>query len=138
MSMKQIPGPILLVPLLFAVPGAASAQEVLEGQWRHPKGSIVVRLAECGRGYCGTVVRASEKAKAGARKGGTTNLVGTRILTNLRPAGKGTFKGQAFEPKRNIRAPATVRLVGPDAIEVKGCAIAGVLLCKEQRWTRVG
>ena len=138
MSMKQIPGPILLVPLLFAVPGAACAQEVLEGQWRNPKGSIVVRLAECGRGYCGTVVRASEKAKAGARKGGTANLVGTRILTNLRPAGKGTFKGQAFEPKRNIRAPATVRLVGPDAIEVKGCAIAGVLLCKEQRWTRVG
>ena len=135
--MKQLFGKVLIAGAAFAVPAAASAQEALEGQWRNPKGSLVVRLSQCGNAYCGTVVRASEKAKEGARKGGTGNLVGTRILTNLRPAGKGTFKGQAFEPKRNIRAPAVIRLVGPDAISVKGCAIAGMLLCKEQRWTRV-
>ena len=135
--MKQLFGKALIAGAAFAVPAAASAQEALEGQWRNPKGSLVVRLSQCGNAYCGTVVRASEKAKEGARKGGTGNLVGTRILSNLRPAGKGTFKGQAFEPKRNIRAPAVIRLVGPDAISVKGCAIAGMLLCKEQRWTRV-
>ena len=135
--MKQLFGKALIAGAAFAVPAVASAQEALEGQWRNPKGSLVVRLSQCGNAYCGTVVRASEKAKEGARKGGTGNLVGTRILTNLRPAGKGTFKGQAFEPKRNIRAPAVIRLVGPDAISVKGCAIAGMLLCKEQRWTRV-
>ena len=135
--MKQLFGPALIASAAFAMPAAASAQEALEGQWRSPKGSLVVRLSQCGNAYCGTVVRASEKAKDGARKGGTNNLVGTRILTNLRPAGKGMFKGQAFEPKRNIRAPAVIRLVGPDAISVKGCAIAGMLLCKEQRWTRV-
>ena len=60
-----------------------------------------------------------------------------RILSGLRPAGGGTFKGQVFDPKRNIRAPATVRLLGPDALEVRGCAVAGMLLCKEQVWTRV-
>ena len=137
MSMKRIFGKAMLVLLACSLPVAANAQEALEGQWRNPKGSIVVRVAQCGSAYCGTVVRASAKAKAGARKGGVSNLVGTRILSNLRPAGKGTFKGQAFEPKRNIRAPATVRVVGPNAIEVRGCAIAGMLLCKEQRWTRV-
>ena len=135
--MKQLFGKALLAGAVLAVPTAASAQEVLEGQWRNPKGSLVVRLSQCGNAYCGTVVRASERAKDGARKGGTTKLVGTRILTELRPAGKGTFKAQAFEPKRNIHAPATIRMVGPDAISVKGCAIAGMLLCKEQRWTRV-
>jgi len=41
-----------------------------------------------------------------------------------------------FDPKRNIRAPATIRLEGDNAITVRGCAIAGMLLCKEQRWTR--
>jgi uncharacterized protein (DUF2147 family) len=122
---------------VVAASAPASAQEALEGQWRNPKGSIVVRVAPCGDGYCGTVVRASNKAKAGARKGGTPNLIGTRILTNLRPAGKNSYRGQAFEPKRKIHAPATVRVVGPNAIEVKGCAIGGMLLCKEQRWTRV-
>jgi uncharacterized protein (DUF2147 family) len=86
---------------------------------------------------CGVVVDATEHAKETARKGGTPNLIGTRILSGLRPAGDGSFKGQVFDPKRNIRAPATVRLLGPDALEVRGCALAGMFLCKEQRWTRV-
>ncbi|CAA9508968.1 MAG: hypothetical protein AVDCRST_MAG44-1256 [uncultured Sphingomonas sp.] len=128
---------LALSAVAAAAPANASPPAALEGQWRNPKGNVVVRVAPCGGGYCGTVVRASEKAKAGARKGGTPNLIGTRILTNLRPAGKNTYRGQAFEPKRKIRAPATVRMVGPNAIEVKGCAIGGMLLCKEQRWTRV-
>ena len=83
------------------------------------------------------MVDASDKAKAGARKGGTQRLIGTQILTDLKPAGNGTYKGRAFEPKRNIRAPATVRVVGPDVITVKGCLISGII-CKSQRWTRVG
>lgn len=137
MNMKRNLVKIALVTLAAAVPVTASAQASIEGQWKNKKGSVVVRVAPCGNALCGTVVEASEKAKAGARKGGTPNLIGTRILSNMRQTGNGTFKGQAFEPKRNIRAPATIRILGPDAIEVKGCAIAGMLLCKEQRWTRV-
>ena len=126
-----------LAALAVAVPLTAANSAAIEGQWKNKKGSVVVRVHPCGNAYCGTVVNASAKAKAGARKGGTPNLVGTRILSGLRPAGDNIFKGQAFEPKRNIRAPATLRLIGPDTIEVKGCAIAGLLLCKEQHWTRV-
>lgn len=116
---------------------AASAQGVLSGQWKNPKGSVVVRLGPCGNAICGIVVDASEHAKDTARKGGTPNLIGTRILSGLRPAGDGSFKGSAFDPKRNIHAPATLRLIGRDALEVQGCAFLG-LVCKEQRWTRTG
>jgi len=137
MNMKRILANIALVALASAVPVMASAQASIEGRWRNSKGNVVVRVAPCGKALCATVVDASEKARAGARKGGTRNLIGTRILTNVRQSGEVTYKGQAFEPKRNIRAPATIRVLGPDAIEVKGCAIAGMLLCKEQRWTRV-
>jgi uncharacterized protein (DUF2147 family) len=137
MNMKQILARAALVLLAAGVPAAAASQGALEGQWKNPKGSVVVRLGPCGESLCGVVVNASEKAKASARKGGTPNLVGTRILSGLRQTGSGTFKGQVFDPKRNIRAPATVRMLGPDALEVRGCAIAGMLLCKEQRWTRV-
>ena len=136
-AMKQtfVKTGIALLALCASV--AASAQAVLDGQWKNPKGSVVVRLAPCGNAVCGIVVHASEHARETARKGGTPNLVGTKILSNLRPAGDGSFKGQAFDPKRNIHAPATVRLVGSDTLQVRGCAIAGLFVCKEQIWTRV-
>ena len=135
--MKQILAKAGILMLAFSVPAAASAQTALDGQWKNQKGSVIVRLAPCGNAFCGIVVHASDHAKETARKGGTPNLIGTRILSDLRPAGDGTFKGQGFDPKRNIRAPATVRLDGPDTLHVRGCAIAGMILCKEQIWTRV-
>jgi uncharacterized protein (DUF2147 family) len=134
--MKQILAKLAFVALAAAVPVTASAQAALEGHWKNPKGSVVVRVASCGDAYCGVVVEASDKAKATARKGGTPNLIGTRILSSMRPVGDGIFKGQAFDPKRNIRAPATVRLLGPSTLVVKGCVLSGII-CKEQRWTRV-
>jgi uncharacterized protein (DUF2147 family) len=132
---------ILIKTALFAfaaaLPFTAQAQAALEGQWRNAKDSVTVKVVPCGGAWCANVVDATAKAKAGARRGGTPNLIGTRILTGLRPAGDGTYKGLAFDPKRNIRVPATVRVLGPNAITVRGCAIAGMFICKEQRWTRV-
>ena len=132
--MKRIHANVALLLLAAGVP--ASAQAALEGHWTNPKHSVVVKVAPCGGGYCGTVIQASTKAKATARKGGTPNLVGTQILSGLRPDGKGTYKGQAFDPKRNIRAPATIRLLNPSTLMVKGCVLRGII-CKEQRWTRI-
>lgn len=124
-----------MVMLAAALPAAGAAQGLLAGEWKNPKGSVIVRLGPCGDAICGVVVKASDHAKDTARQGGTPNLIGTRILSALRPSRDGTFKGQAFDPKRNIHAPATVRLIGRDALEVQGCAMLG-LICKEQRWTR--
>ena len=135
-TMQRILAKSVLALLAAAMPFTASAEPALTGQWKNPKGSVVVRLTPCGAAICGVVVHASEHAKDTARKVGTPNLIGTRILSGLRPTGDGSFRGQAFDPKRNIRAPATVRLLGPDALSVEGCALLG-LVCKEQRWTRV-
>lgn len=136
MSMKRILSIVAISALLYA-PAAANARAPLEGQWKNPKGSVIVRVARCGADYCGTVVEASAKAKATAKKGGTPNLVGTRILSDVKPSGKGVWRGRAFDPKRNIRAPATIRLIGPSTLSIKGCLVSG-FICKEQRWTRVG
>lgn len=135
--MKRILAASAVVLLAATVPVTASAKAAIEGRWKNAKGSVVVKVAPCGDAYCGVVVDASPKAKASARQGGTPALVGTRILSGVRPAGAGTFRGHAFDPKRNIRAPATIRLLGPGTLSVKGCVISG-LVCKEQRWTRVG
>src|SRR5436190_6003831 len=123
--MRAILTKAAFVLLAIAVPVTASAKAAIEGRWRNPKGSVIVHVAPCGSALCGTVVDASDKAKASARRGGTPNLVGTRILSAVRPAGDGTYKGLAFDPKRNIHAPATIRLVGPNALEVRGCAVLG-------------
>ena len=131
--MKQELTKIALILAVSATPALASAQGALAGHWRNPKGSVTVRVAPCGDGYCGIVVQASAKAKETAARGGTPHLVGTQILSAMRPDGNGLFKGQVFDPKRNIHAPATIRLDG-DTLVVKGCVLS--FICKEQRWTR--
>ena len=109
---------------------APAAAQALEGKWANAKRSVIVQVAKCGDAYCGTVSWASAKNRErGAEPG-------TRVLSDLRRAGDGTFKGKAYEPKRNIRGSATVRQIGPDTMVVKGCAVFGVF-CSEQRWTRI-
>ena len=115
---------------LLATSAAANAAAPIEGKWANPKHSVVVRVAPCGGGYCGTVIWASEKN----REHGATP--GTRVLSDLQPVGDGTYKGSAYEPKRGIRGSAAVRQEGSNVMIVKGCAVLG-LVCKEQRWTRV-
>lgn len=119
-----------LVLFAIAAPVTASAQATIEGRWANPHRSVIVNVAPCGSAYCGTVSWATERNRA---KGTTP---GTRVLSDLRPAGDGTYRGSAFEPKRQVHGSATVRQLGPDVMIVKGCAVLG-LICTEQRWTRV-
>ncbi len=115
--------------LAVTVPVTAKAQ-ALEGRWKNPKGSVIVNVTRCGDAYCGTVSWASARNR---EKGVEP---GKRVLSDLRPQGKGVYKGRAFEPKRDISGSATVRQIGPDVMIVKGCAVVG-LFCKEQRWQRI-
>jgi uncharacterized protein (DUF2147 family) len=129
--MKQLLNKGALVLLACAMPVSASAQAPLEGRWANPRHTVVVNVARCGSAYCGIVSWATAKNRAR----GTTP--GTRVLSDLRPAGDGMYKGSAYEPKRNMHGSATVRQEGPDVMVVTGCALLG-LICREQRWTRVG
>lgn len=127
--MKRILLSIALAAVTLGASAPANAQ-ALEGKWANAKRSVIVHVAKCGEAYCGTVSWASAKNR---QKGAEP---GTRVLSDLRPAGGGIYKGKAFEPKRNIHGSATVRQLGPDTMVVKGCAVIG-LFCSEQRWTRV-
>ncbi len=118
---------------LFAAPASAQA---IEGQWTNYKRNVVVQVERCGPAYCGRVIEASAKAQEKARKGGTPKLVGTQILTGLKPIGDGRYRGKAFVPKRNIHATATVRQLSANVMQVSGCVLGG-LLCDNEKWTRV-
>lgn len=129
-KMKRILATTALILLAAAVPVTASAKAAIEGRWANPRHSVVVNVARCGQGYCGTVVQASVHN----REKGVT--LGTRVLSDLKPLGDGLYRGRAFDPKHNISGSAVVRQEGPNVMIVRGCAVIG-LVCKEQRWTRV-
>jgi uncharacterized protein (DUF2147 family) len=119
---------------LAATPAAAQAN--IEGHWTNPKHTTLVHVTRCdGNAYCAIVLKASAKAQANARKGGTEHFIGTEIL-HVSRAGDGLYKGKAFDPESNMHIPATVRFVDAGTIEIQGCALFG-MICKTQRWTKV-
>ena len=128
--MKQILTKAGLLLLVATLPVSAAAQAALEGKWANPKRSVIVNVAPCGSAFCGTVSWASQNNRDKGVK------PGTRVLSDLRPLGDGTYRGRALEPKRNLTGSALVHQEGPNVMVVKGCAFIG-LVCKEQRWTRV-
>jgi uncharacterized protein (DUF2147 family) len=133
---RRVTVPIFLASLSLSASVGAAGSTTIEGRWTNPKRSVILSIDKCGTELCGTVTWASPKAIATARKGGTLNLVGTRLVSGLRADGRGGFQGRALEPKRGLTGKATIRLVSKGALEVRGCALSG-LVCREQLWARV-
>ena len=128
--------PLWLFATAFIAAPATGQPNSFEGHWTNPKHSTVVRVSRCdGDYYCAIVLKASAKAQANARKGGTMHFIGTEIL-RVRAARDGVFKGSAFDPESNMHVSATVKVLGPGEMEIKGCALLG-LVCEAQRWTKV-
>ena len=125
----------MLLGLVIAAALQASAPASIEGTWRSPGGNSVITIAPCGDALCGTVAWASEKAKKDSAKT-TSQLVGTQILTGLKPDKRGRWQGKLFIPDRNMRVTAKIERSGSDQLKVSGCAV-GKSLCKSALWTRV-
>ena len=107
-----------------------------QGQWRNPSGTVIVAIAPCGsNALCGVVQWASDSATADAGRGGTEQLVGTEVLSQLTPRSPGQWRGRLFVPDLNKRPKAEIRLVGPDQLKVTVCGAVG-LVCKSQVWVR--
>lgn len=124
--------PLLSLLVLLLTP----APDGLAGVWSNPKNTVHVRYEPCGDGaICGTVVWASDKAIADARRGGTPNLIGTRIFRNLYRAGPNRWKGKVFVPDINRTFSGSVTVEG-DTMIGRGCLLLGVG-CKSQTWHRV-
>lgn len=127
-----------MMPLtLLAAMLAQASPALIEGQWANPSASVVMRIAPCGDMLCGTVVSATDKAKADARKGGTEDLIGAQLLTGLQEKQPGRWSGRLFIPDINKRSRAKLELTTPDSLKVSGCLV-GKMLCRSQTWTRAG
>jgi uncharacterized protein (DUF2147 family) len=119
----------------LAIPAPAMAASPIEGLWTNPKKSVVVRIAPCGRNWCGEVVKANAREEAKAAKYGMDDLEGEQMLTALRPTGSGKWKGQVYVPKLGRKVGSTVTMASRNQMKVSGCF--AMVLCKTQVWTRV-
>jgi uncharacterized protein (DUF2147 family) len=129
---------ITLFAVLTALFGmaSASAQAADMGVWTGPKDNVRVAIRSCGSSTCGTVVYASPKAEADARKSGLTTLVGQQLLRNFEPDGKGNMRGKVFVPTLKVTLSGTAEFIDARTMRAKGCVL-GKVLCKSQIWTRV-
>lgn len=119
---------------VLAAPAAGNVKSNLEGRWKNGRMEIVIR--PCGGTLCGTVIKASEKQRARAERGSGTNLIGARVIDNIQPAGAGIYKADVYVADRDMNARGTIRQVGPNRLEVRGCVLA--IICKTTHWDRIG
>ena len=127
---------LTLAALSLAVPAAAAPPAPKwAGVWRNASNSVHLRTAPCGRAMCGTVIWASEKAKADvAARGGT--LIGTQLFRDFRDTGGGVWSGQVYVPDIDQVFSGTITPRGPNTLVGEGC-LFGSFGCKQQVWTRV-
>lgn len=125
------------VPLATASAGDAAPAGLIASEWHNPSNSVHVRIDRCGATQlCGTVTWASAKAQADARRGGTQNLIGTRLFQGMEPAGAGKWRGKVFVPDIRRTFSGTVAFNGTDKMVGKGCVLFGAI-CKSQTWSRI-
>jgi uncharacterized protein (DUF2147 family) len=124
--------------LLLSAASVAAAPPVsgLGGTWRNKADSVRIRIARCGAGMCGTVIQASEKAKADAAAGGTEQLVGTRLFEDMERDQDGLWYGQVYVPDIAQSFEGTIEQTDRDTLVGTGCLFAGIG-CKTQTWRRV-
>jgi uncharacterized protein (DUF2147 family) len=114
---------------------AGSVPADMTGTWVNPRGTVSVRTGRCGDRLCGWIVWLSRAAAADARDGGVGNPLGTEVLRDYRSDGDGHWRGIVFVPDMGRSFSSRLELVGPGALKISGCLVAG-LICRSQTWRR--
>lgn len=132
--------PSLLLALSLSLAGTAAAARTpaspIFGVWANPARSVRVEIKACGDSVCGVVVWASPEAQRVAAEAGTDPLVGVQLMSDYHAVGPREWEGTMFVPDLKGQYSSQMELVGPDTVEISGCAL-GRMLCKTQTWTKV-
>jgi uncharacterized protein (DUF2147 family) len=114
----------LLALAFWATP--AGAQQAT-GLWLRENGASHVRIAPCGDALCGFVAWVKDPERA--------SEIGLKVFYDMKPAGDGTWEGQAFNPEDQKTYTGKMVLEG-DGLKTSGCVFGG-LICKSVNWTRL-
>src|SRR3982751_4571779 len=103
--------------IVATTPASSTAKSSLEGRWKN--GKMEIQIAPCGRTLCGTVVKASEKQQDKAERGSGTELIGARLITNIRASGPRTYKANVYLADRDMSASGTIHQVNANRLNVR-------------------
>jgi uncharacterized protein (DUF2147 family) len=110
---------------------AASAPPAIAGDvtgiWMRDDGSAKLRFSACGGDtVCGSL--------AWKRESGGPARIGQRLFSDMKPNGKDSWAGTAFNPEDGKRYAAKLTVSG-DRLVTAGCVLGG-LICQSFGWTR--
>ncbi len=123
--------PAFIAPALAADP---------TGDWRVADGVANIRVAECNGAMWGAV--SWEKVPGGRDKNNpdvskqSRPTLGMPILIDMKKKpGVDQWEGQVYNAKDGQFYSSTIRPIGSDQLEIKGCVLG--FLCGGETWTRV-
>lgn len=133
----------LAVLAFLATTGFALADDP-SGTWRLDNGKITVKVRQCGGEVCANIVALKEPTyKDGTAKIDKYNknaalrkrpLMGLAVLSNMKPAGDNTWKGNIYNADDGRTYSATMTMNG-NTMKLQGC-VAGIF-CKTNVFKKV-
>ena len=115
---------VVLAILTAAAPAMAGD---VTGLWMRDDGSAKIRFSACGRGaVCGFL--------AWKKNPGGPARIGQELFFDMKPDGRDSWAGAAFNPEDGRRYSGKMTLSG-DRLVTAGCVLGG-LICKSFDWTR--
>ena len=133
---------VLILAALAATPAAAApapAPAPIAGNWKTDDARAIVTVAPCAGGLCATITRflytepqgGVRDAKNPDAKLRNRRVLGSNVLSNLKPAGK-AWTGSGYSARDGRTFNATVSSDG-GKLKLKGCVM---VFCKTVVWTR--
>ena len=124
--------------LAFVVPQSPAD---IAGLWKTHDGKALVRVAPCGRKWCGTIVRLLTPPPAGhthdvenpdpAKR--SRAILGLPVLVDFTRDGD-LWRGEIYDPEHGKTYRSTLQRKS-GMLEVKGCIS---IFCKTKRWPAAG
>lgn len=107
------------------------------GVWRTASGNLDVEIAPCGPALCGTAVKvlANHSMAAGQAQKAPPAQVGLKVLTEIRAARPGVWKGRLYNRENRKTYDCLIEPQGPDAIKLHAYVLTP-LIGKDQVWRR--
>lgn len=124
-------GATILLPSL-----AQAGPDGLVGTWLTDEGDSKIKMAPCGKAFCGTIVWAKVNTPdahnpdpAGRKRG----IVGLTLTKDMRASGSG-WEGSMYNPENGKTYSVTMQVKAGDKLEVGGCVLG--VLCGSETWSR--